>query len=83
MRMRYIAKIQASLKRYQKIYSKKATASVLDGSYKSVFKGRSMNFDELREYVPGDEIKDVDWKASARNRKLFVREFVGTNGEKA
>lgn len=76
MRMRYIAKIQASLKRYQKIYSKKATASVLDGSYKSVFKGRSMNFDELREYVPGDEIKDVDWKASARNRKLFVREFV-------
>lgn len=76
MRMRYVSKIQANLKRYQIIYSRKATASVLDGSYKSVFKGRSMNFDELREYVPGDEIKDMDWKASARNRKLYVREYV-------
>ncbi|MBO7334908.1 MAG: DUF58 domain-containing protein [Lachnospiraceae bacterium] len=76
MRMRYISRIQANLKRYQIIYSRKATANVLDGSYKSVFKGRSMNFDELREYVPGDEIKDMDWKASARNRKLYVREYV-------
>lgn len=76
MRMNYIAKIQANLKRYQVIYSRRATSSVLDGSYKSVFKGRSLNFDELREYVPGDEIKDVDWKASARTRKLYVRDYV-------
>lgn len=76
MKMRYISKIQANLKRYQVIYSRRATSNVLDGSYKSAFKGRSMNFDELREYVPGDEIKDMDWKASARNRKLFVREYV-------
>lgn len=76
MRMRYISKIQANLKRYQVINTRRATASVLDGSYKSIYKGRSMNFDELREYIPGDNIKDMDWKASARSRKLLVRDYI-------
>lgn len=76
MRMNYISKIQTSLKRYQTIYTRRKTNRVLDGSYRSVFKGRSMNFDELREYVPGDDIKDMDWKASARSRKLLVRQYV-------
>ena len=49
---------------------------MLDGSYKSVYKGRSMNFDELREYAVGDDIKFVDWKASSRSRKLLVRQFI-------
>lgn len=76
MRMNYIAKIQGNLKRYQVLRTNKTTNRVLDGSYKSVFKGRSMNFDELRDYVPGDDIKDMDWKASARSRKLLVRQYV-------
>ena len=74
--MTYIAKIQANLKRYQSVKARKHTARVLDGSYKSIHKGRSMNFDELREYVQGDDIKDIDWKASARSQKLLVRQYI-------
>lgn len=76
MRMRYVSKIQANLKRYQTIQTMHHTAQVLDGSYKSIYKGRSMNFDELREYVPGDEIKDIEWKASARSQKMLVRQYI-------
>lgn len=50
--------------------------NMLDGSYKSIYKGRSLNFDELREYVTGDDIKDVDWKASSRSHKLLVRQYI-------
>ena len=39
---------------------------LLDGQYVSLLRGRSMDFDDLREYVPGDEVKDIDWKATAR-----------------
>lgn len=35
-----------------------------------------MNFDELREYVPGDDIKDIDWKATARSQKVLVRQYI-------
>ena len=38
----------------------------LAGSYHSVFKGRGMNFDEVREYVPGDDIRAIDWNVTAR-----------------
>jgi len=76
MRMKYVSRIQASVKSFQKIGSRRASASVLDGSYRSMYKGRSMNFDELMEYVPGDDIKDVDWNASARSRKLYVRQYI-------
>lgn len=76
MKMRYIPLIQANLKRFEKIISRRTTTRALDGSYKSIYKGRSMNFDELREYVAGDDIKDVDWKASARSRKLLIRQYV-------
>lgn len=64
------------MKRYQSVKARKHTARVLDGSYKSIHKGRSMNFDELREYVQGDDIKDIDWKASARSQKLLVRQYI-------
>lgn len=76
MKMTYIAKIQANLKRYQTVKARKNTARVLDGSYKSIHKGRSMNFDELREYVQGDDIKDIDWKASSRSNKILVRQYI-------
>lgn len=76
MKMRYVTRIQANLKRYEKLISKHTTSRMVDGSYRSIYKGRSMNFDELREYVSGDNIKDMDWKASARSRKLLVRQYV-------
>ena len=74
--MNYVSRIQSNLKKYKTINTNKITTRILDGSYNSVYKGRSMNFDELREYVPGDEIKDMDWKASARGNKLLVRQYI-------
>ena len=76
MRMKYISQIQASLKRYRTIPTKKVTSRILDGSYRSVYKGKSMNFDELREYVVGDDRKDIDWKASARSQKMLVKQYI-------
>lgn len=48
----------------------------LAGQYHSVFKGRGMNFDEVREYVPGDEVRTIDWKVTARTGQPFVKKFV-------
>lgn len=72
MKLKYITKIKANLS----IYTKKKTANVLEGSYNSIYKGKSMNFDDLREYVIGDNVKDIDWKASARSNKILVKQYI-------
>lgn len=51
-------------------------ADVLAGQYVSVFKGRGIEFDEVRHYVPGDEIRTIDWKVTARMGEPFVKRFV-------
>lgn len=76
MKMNYISKIKANMRRYKTIHTTLATSRVLDGSYNSIYKGRSMNFDELREYIPGDDIKDIDWKATSRKQKVMVRQYI-------
>lgn len=45
------------------------------GAYHSVFKGRGMNFEEVREYSPGDEIRTIDWNVTARMNTPFVKKF--------
>ncbi len=72
MMMNYIKKIKANIS----IYASKKTANILDGAYKSIYKGRSMNFEDLREYVVGDNIKDIDWKASSRSGKLLIKQYI-------
>lgn len=47
----------------------------LAGHYHSVFKGRGMDFDEVREYVPGDEVRRIDWNVTARTGHPFVKKF--------
>jgi len=47
----------------------------LAGQYHSVFKGRGMDFDEVREYVPGDEVRTIDWNVTARAGHAFVKKF--------
>ena len=47
----------------------------LAGQYHSVFKGRGMDFDEVREYVPGDEVRAIDWNVTARAGRPFVKKF--------
>lgn len=76
MRMKHIFKIQSGLKKYKQIRTTREASSIIDGSYPSIYKGRSLNFEELREYVPGDEIKDIDWKATARSRRTLVRQYI-------
>ncbi len=46
------------------------------GQYQSVFKGRGVEFSEVREYVPGDDIRSIDWNVTARSSKPFVKRFV-------
>lgn len=46
------------------------------GEYHSVFKGRGMEFDEVREYQPGDEIRTIDWNVTARMGRPFIKRFV-------
>ncbi len=62
--------------RYIQIHTKKAVNDVLAGEYESVFKGRGMEFEEVREYQIGDEIRDIDWNVTARTGKPFVKRFV-------
>src|SRR5580765_3091497 len=45
------------------------------GDYHSVFKGRGMNFEDVREYQPGDEIRAIDWNVTARLGNAFVKKF--------
>jgi uncharacterized protein (DUF58 family) len=47
----------------------------LVGEYHSVFKGRGMDFDEVREYVPGDEVRTIDWNVTARAGRAFVKKY--------
>lgn len=48
----------------------------LEGAHPAVFPGRSLDFSDLREYVRGDDLRDVDWRASARTGQMLVREYV-------
>jgi uncharacterized protein (DUF58 family) len=48
----------------------------LAGQYHSVFKGQGMNFEEVREYQPGDEVRTIDWNVTARMNHPFVKKYV-------
>lgn len=58
------------------IYTRKAVNASFAGQYESVFKGRGMQFDEVRPYVPGDDIRDIDWNVTARTGRPHVKRFV-------
>ncbi|MGI9325626.1 MAG: DUF58 domain-containing protein [Pseudomonadales bacterium] len=51
------------------------SASVLNGRHASRLRGRGLNFEEMRDYLPGDDIRSIDWKATARTGKAHVRVF--------
>jgi uncharacterized protein (DUF58 family) len=62
--------------RYIQIYSSKIVNEMLAGEYHSVFKGRGMEFDEVREYQPGDETRMIDWNVTARSGRPYVKRYV-------
>lgn len=53
-----------------------------DGSFSSVYRGRSMEMEDLRPYVPGDPLRDMDWKASSRTGEPMVRNYVADRRKK-
>src|SRR6266513_3065251 len=57
------------------IKTKGLVETVFAGDYHSVFKGRGMNFEDVREYQPGDEIRAIDWNVTARLGTAFVKKF--------
>ena len=69
------AKAIMSRMRQLEIRTRRLVNNTLAGEYHSVFKGRGMDFDEVREYVPGDEVRTIDWNVTARAGRPFVKKF--------
>lgn len=69
--------LNETLKKIRRIHLKLETISkeLLAGMYKSVFKGRGMEFEEVREYMPGDDIRTIDWNVTARLNTPYVKSF--------
>ena len=66
-----------AIKKIKKIHirSRRQVDTMMAGQYKSVFRGTGMEFEEVREYTPGDEVKNIDWKVSARMGRPFIKLF--------
>ena len=58
------------------IRTNRVVTETLAGAYHSVFKGQGMNFDEVREYQPGDDVRAIDWNVTARMNHPFIKKFV-------
>jgi len=57
------------------IKSNKLVDEVFSGEYRSGFRGKGMEFEDIREYVPGDDVKNIDWNVTARQNKTFVKQY--------
>ena len=57
------------------IRTRQLVEEMFSGEYHSVFRGRGMEFREVREYVPGDDIRTIDWNVTARTGSPFVKLF--------
>lgn len=58
------------------IYTSRMVNASFAGQYESVFKGRGMQFEEVREYTPGDDVRTIDWNVTARAGKPYIKRFV-------
>ena len=69
------AEIAQSVRRIQ-VVTGRQVAEVMAGAWHSVFKGRGMEFDEVRPYVPGDDVRTIDWNVTARTGEPHVKRYV-------
>ncbi len=69
------AEDQARIKRIE-VRTRRLASSALGGDYRSVFRGSGIEFAEAREYVPGDDVRLIDWNVTARMGSPWVKEFV-------
>ena len=63
------------VRRVAALYTKRKTSDLLDGDYRSMQHGRSLDFDDLREYRYGDDVDYIDWKSSSRVGKTLIRRY--------
>lgn len=70
-----LSEILKKVKRLE-IVSNRSANDLFAGQYKSVFRGRGMEFSEVREYQAGDDIRQIDWNVTARAGRPFVKQFV-------
>jgi len=61
--------------RHIEIRTKRLSENVFSGEYRSSFKGRGMSFSEVREYAPGDDVRDIDWNVTARFNRPYVKVY--------
>ena len=68
---------QEIIKKIKKLHikSSRIVNTMMAGNYRSVFRGFGMEFEEVREYVPGDEVKNIDWKVSARMGRPYIKTY--------
>ncbi|MBE0540908.1 MAG: DUF58 domain-containing protein [Verrucomicrobia bacterium] len=67
----------AELERFKNllVFARATVEGYFSGKHKSPFRGSSVEFADYKEYVPGDEVNRIDWRAYGRTRRLFVRQF--------
>ena len=74
------AQVATVSERHQKLRRVEIVAShlvqeVFGGQYESLFKGQGVEFSEIREYFPGDDVRNIDWNVTARTGEPYVRQF--------
>ena len=62
--------------RYIQLRTRRAVTTAFAGEYRSVFRGQGMEFEEVREYQPGDDVTTIDWNVTARTGRPHVKRFV-------
>jgi len=59
-----------------RLRTRRAVSDMVAGGFRSVFRGSGMEFEEVREYVPGDDVRSIDWNVTARTGRPYVKKFV-------
>ncbi|MCK5408580.1 MAG: DUF58 domain-containing protein, partial [Candidatus Krumholzibacteria bacterium] len=72
---RNLSEVLKKIRRIE-IRTRRLVNDVFSGEYHSVFKGQGMEFDEVREYQPGDDIRSIDWNVTARMGTPYVKRFM-------
>ncbi|MFC2061829.1 DUF58 domain-containing protein [Elusimicrobiota bacterium] len=55
---------------------RRSVQSVFAGEYRSIFKGQGLEFEEVREYIPGDDVRNIDWKVTARYGRPYIKKYI-------
>lgn len=74
MSSKSVAEILKKVQQIQ-IVANRSVNDLFAGQYKSVFRGRGMEFDEVRQYQPGDDIRTIDWNVTARTGDCFIKRY--------